>query len=67
MQAGLCVGVGNAGIAGGLQALRHGATSTEVPLSIGIVVAGVLYTATHPAFANRGYKTGRVVVTSAHI
>ena len=34
LQAGLCVGVGNAGIAGGLQALSHGATSTQVPLSI---------------------------------
>merc|ERR1719272_2508215 len=34
---------------------------------MGIVVVGALYTATHPAFANRGYKTGRVVVISAYI
>ena len=69
-QAGLCIGVGNASLAAGLQTLALGLpTVTPLQLVFAAVFAacGIGLTASHPVFANRGYKHGRVVIITAYI
>ena len=67
LQAGMCVGVGNAGIAGGLQALSHGAVGAEVAGAFGVVGTSVALVGLQTVFATRGYYYGRAVVITAYI
>jgi len=78
LQAGMCIGVGNAAIATGLQSMSrswraHLSSSSAAPpmlshltLSAGFVVFGALLNGAHPIFANRGYQHGRVVLISTY-
>ena len=67
LQAGMCVGVGNAGIAGGLQALSHGAVGAEIIGAFGVVGTSVALVGLQTVFATRGYYYGRAVVITAYI
>ena len=64
-QAGLVIGAGNAAIACGLQ-VAGVASGLGAAAALGFALAGILLTASHPYFQNRGFKQGRVVVISAY-
>jgi len=76
MQAGLCIGVGNASLATGLQStskswIDHLGSGKGVWMHLAcagaFVVIGVVTNAMHPIFANRGYQLGRVVLISTYM
>lgn len=73
VQAGLCIGAGNASLATGLQSLSRSwidhlhddqALSLHYLCTGVFIVFGALLNASHPLFANRGYQHGRVVIIS---
>jgi len=74
LQAGMCIGVGNACIATGLQSTspswRRQVSGVNIMahlfLSGAFVVCGILLNGSHPIFANRGYQHGRVVLISTY-
>lgn len=75
MQAGLCIGVGNAALATGLQSTSrswraHLATNTDIGTHLlfagCFIVFGAGINASHPIFANRGYAYGRVMLISTY-
>uniref|UniRef100_A0A7S4F6L0 Magnesium transporter n=1 Tax=Chrysotila carterae TaxID=13221 RepID=A0A7S4F6L0_CHRCT len=66
MQAGICIGSGNAGLGCGLQLLRVGEGFTLV-IAVSLMLVGLAFTSAHPIFANRGYKVGRVVIITAYL
>jgi len=78
LQAGMCIGVGNAAIATGLQSTSrswraHLNSSSPTPhmrahlaLSAAFVLCGAALNGAHPIFANRGYQQGRVLLISTY-
>ena len=65
-QAGMLIGAGNAGLSSGLQILQVGVGHQRIFAAL-FAIAGIACTASHPVFANRGYKMGRVVIITAYI
>ena len=75
VQAGLCIGVGNASLATGLQSTSqswraHLSSDTDamtyLAVAVCFIVVGAAMNACHPLFANRGYTYGRVVLISTY-
>jgi len=65
-QAGLCIGAGNSGLGSGLQVISV-ADGPARMLAVVFCAFGLAFTSAHPVFANRGYKTGRVVIITAYM
>ena len=62
----MLIGAGNAGLSSGLQILQVGVGHQRIFAAL-FAIAGIACTASHPVFANRGYKMGRVVIITAYI